>query len=69
MSALTANSITLSYTRLASMAAHAVGGAIAHNRISILIPCHRVVRYNGHLTGYAGGLDRKAELLRFEKQT
>jgi len=52
---------------LASMSAQAVGGAVGHNRISILIPCHRVVGSNGSLTGYAGGLDKKAALLRIEK--
>lgn len=52
---------------LASMSAQAVGGAVGHNPISILIPCHRVVGSNGKLTGYAGGLDRKAALLRIEK--
>lgn len=52
---------------LVSMSAQAVGGAVGHNPISILIPCHRVVGSNGSLTGYAGGLDRKAALLRIEK--
>jgi methylated-DNA-[protein]-cysteine S-methyltransferase len=52
---------------LASMSAQAVGGAVGHNRISILIPCHRVVGSKGALTGYAGGLDRKVELLRIEE--
>jgi len=52
---------------LASMSAQAVGGAVGHNPISILIPCHRVVGYNGSLTGYAGGLDKKAALLRLEQ--
>jgi len=52
---------------LASMSAQAVGGAVGHNPISILIPCHRVVGSNGGLTGYAGGLDKKAALLRLEK--
>jgi methylated-DNA-[protein]-cysteine S-methyltransferase len=52
---------------LSSMSAQAVGGAVGHNRISILIPCHRVVGSNGRLTGYAGGLDRKAALLKIEK--
>lgn len=52
---------------LASMSAQAVGGAVGHNPISILIPCHRVVGARGALTGYAGGLDRKAALLRLEK--
>lgn len=49
-----------------SMSAQAVGGAVGHNRISILIPCHRVVGANGALTGYAGGLHRKEALLRLE---
>ncbi len=52
---------------LASMSAQAVGGAVGHNPISILIPCHRVVGFDGSLTGYAGGLERKAALLRIEK--
>jgi methylated-DNA-[protein]-cysteine S-methyltransferase len=52
---------------LASMSAQAVGGAVGHNPISILIPCHRVVGSQGRLTGYAGGLDRKAALLRIER--
>ena len=46
--------------------ARAVGGAVARNPISILIPCHRVVGAGGGLTGYAGGLERKAALLRLE---
>jgi methylated-DNA-[protein]-cysteine S-methyltransferase len=53
---------------MASMSAQAVGGAVGHNPISILIPCHRVVGANGALTGYAGGLDRKAALLSIEKK-
>ena len=52
---------------LTSMSAQAVGGAVGHNPISIVIPCHRVVGFNGSLTGYAGGLDKKAALLRIEK--
>lgn len=44
----------------------AVGGAVGHNPISILIPCHRVVGSTGGLTGYAGGIERKAWLLRHE---
>ncbi len=44
----------------------AVGGAVAHNPISILIPCHRVVGADGRLTGYAAGLDKKLWLLRHE---
>ena len=51
---------------LASMSAQAVGGAVGHNRISIFIPCHRVVGINGSLTGYAGGIDRKVRLLELE---
>ena len=46
--------------------AQAVGGAVGRNPIALLIPCHRVVGANGSLTGYAGGLDRKAWLLRQE---
>ncbi len=46
--------------------AQAVGGAVAHNPISILVPCHRVVGTGGSLTGYAGGLSRKMALLRLE---
>lgn len=45
----------------------AVGGAVGHNPISILIPCHRVVGSNSSLTGYAGGLDNKIKLLQLEK--
>jgi methylated-DNA-[protein]-cysteine S-methyltransferase len=45
----------------------AVGGAVGHNPISIIIPCHRVVGANGKLTGYAGGLDKKEWLLAHEK--
>lgn len=52
---------------LAQMSAHAVGGAVAHNPISLIIPCHRVVGSNGSLTGYAGGLDKKVKLLQMEK--
>ena len=51
---------------MASMSAQAVGGAVGHNPISILIPCHRVVGSKGSLTGYAGGLEKKAALLRIE---
>lgn len=48
------------------MSAQAVGGAVGHNEISILIPCHRVVGTNGSLTGYAGGMDKKMQLLELE---
>ena len=49
------------------MSAQAVGGAVGHNPISIIIPCHRVVGSNGNLTGYAGGVERKKYLLEHEK--
>jgi methylated-DNA-[protein]-cysteine S-methyltransferase len=49
------------------MSAQAVGGAVGHNAISLMIPCHRVVGANGSLTGYAGGIDRKMKLLTLEK--
>lgn len=51
---------------LARMSAQAVGGAVGHNAISIIIPCHRVVGTGGSLTGYAGGLDKKVKLLTLE---
>ena len=51
---------------LPSVSAQAVGGAVGHNRISILIPCHRVVGTGGSLTGYAGGIDKKIQLLTWE---
>lgn len=46
--------------------AQAVGGAVGHNPISIIIPCHRVVGSKGSLTGYAGGMEKKTWLLRHE---
>lgn len=49
-----------------TMSGQAVGGAVAHNPISIIIPCHRVVGSDGSLTGYAGGLDIKISLLKHE---
>ena len=49
-----------------SMSAQAVGGAVGHNPISIIVPCHRVVGTNKSLTGFAGGVDKKAWLLRHE---
>ena len=49
------------------MAAQAVGGAVGHNPISIIIPCHRVVGSNGSLTGYGGGIQKKIQLLQLEK--
>ena len=62
---------TMTYGEIAlklssSMSAQAVGGAVGHNPISILIPCHRVLGANGKLKGYAGGLDKKIELLKLE---
>lgn len=53
-------------TGKARMSAQAVGGAVGHNPVSIIIPCHRVVGTSGSLTGYAGGLDKKIKLLRHE---
>ncbi len=50
-----------------SVSAQAVGGAVGHNAISLIIPCHRVVGTNGSLTGYAGGLDKKIRLLELER--
>lgn len=52
---------------LSKMSAQAVGGAVGHNPISLIIPCHRVVGADGSLTGYAGGIHRKAQLLTMEK--
>ena len=51
---------------LASMSSQAVGGAVGHNPLSIIIPCHRVVGTGGSLTGYAGGIDKKIWLLEHE---
>lgn len=51
---------------LPRMSAQAVGGAVGHNEISIIIPCHRVVGTNGSLTGYAGGVDKKVRFLQLE---
>lgn len=49
------------------VSAQAVGGAVGHNAISVIIPCHRVVGTNGSLTGYAGGIDKKIRLLELER--
>ena len=49
------------------MSARAVGGAVAHNPVSLIVPCHRVIGSDGSLTGYAGGTGRKEKLLRMEK--
>ncbi len=51
---------------LERMSAQAVGGAVGHNEISIIVPCHRVVGSDGSLTGYAGGVDKKEKLLMLE---
>lgn len=48
------------------MSAQAVGAAVGHNPISIIVPCHRVIGNNNNLTGYAGGLDKKKRLLEIE---
>ncbi|MBO4307620.1 MAG: methylated-DNA--[protein]-cysteine S-methyltransferase [Bacteroidales bacterium] len=62
---------TTTYGEIASVigcrSAQAVGGAIGHNAISLIIPCHRVISTDGNLTGYAGGIERKAYLLNLEK--
>ena len=60
---------TVTYKEIADKIAQkrgAVGGAVGHNPISVIIPCHRVVGSNGSLTGYAGGLDKKIFLLKHE---
>ena len=51
---------------LAQLSAQAVGGAVGHNPISVIIPCHRVLGAKNQLTGYAGGLDVKTFLLKLE---
>lgn len=60
-----ANKIALQTGRK-SMSAQAVGGAVGHNPISIIIPCHRVIGSDGSLTGYAGGIEAKKQLLQLE---
>ncbi len=52
---------------LEKMSAQAVGGAVGHNEISVIIPCHRVVGTSGSLTGYAGGIGKKVKLLELER--
>lgn len=54
---------------LAKMSAQAVGGAVGHNKISLIIPCHRVIGSDGSLTGYSGGIEKKAALLALERDT
>ena len=58
---------TAAAMHLPRMSARAVGGAAGSNPVSLIIPCHRVVGAGGRLTGYAGGIDRKARLLEMEK--
>ncbi|WP_405304251.1 methylated-DNA--[protein]-cysteine S-methyltransferase [Methanobrevibacter sp.] len=63
---------TITYGEIAlmlsdKMSAQAVGGAVGHNPVSIIIPCHRVIGADGKLTGYAGGIDKKIALLKLEK--
>ena len=63
---------TITYGEIAEriapgMSARAVGGAVGHNAVALIIPCHRVVGKDGSLTGYAGGIRRKAWLLEMEK--
>lgn len=53
---------------VSQMSAQAVGGAVGHNAISLIIPCHRVVGADGSLTGYAGGIDKKEKLLALEQK-
>lgn len=52
---------------ITKMSAQAVGGAVGHNPISIIVPCHRVVGKNGKLTGYAAGINKKKKLLELEQ--
>ena len=52
---------------ITKMSAQAIGGAVGHNPISIIVPCHRVVGKNGKLTGYAAGIDKKKKLLELEQ--
>ena len=53
---------------LSPKAVRAVGGAVNKNPFAIVVPCHRVIGSNGKLVGYAGGLEKKRQLLDFEKQ-
>ena len=52
---------------LKTMSAQAVGSAVGHNRVSVIVPCHRVIGSDGSLTGYAGGIERKIRLLDIEQ--
>lgn len=53
--------------KLGVKSAQAIGGAVGHNPVSIIVPCHRVLGADGSLTGYAGGTDKKARLLELER--
>lgn len=53
--------------KIAKMSAQAIGGAVGKNKISLIIPCHRVVGTNGKIVGYTGGVERKIELLKLER--
>ena len=53
--------------QIKTMSAQAIGGAVGHNPISIIVPCHRVLGTDGRLTGYAGGISLKVALLNIEK--
>lgn len=52
---------------ISRMSAQAVGGAVGHNPVSIIVPCHRVVGTNGNLTGYAGGIDKKSAFSKLKR--
>ena len=54
---------------LSRMSARAIGGAVHHNPVALIVPCHRVIGADGSLTGYAAGTDKKEKLLRLEQQT
>jgi methylated-DNA-[protein]-cysteine S-methyltransferase len=60
-----ANSTTL-HRESKKVSARSVGGAVGHNPISLIVPCHRVILANGSLTGYAGGIEKKKRLLALE---
>lgn len=63
---------TMTYGEIArnvSSSPRAVGGAVGKNRVSLIIPCHRVIGHDGSLTGYGGGIERKEWLLRHEGAT
>lgn len=51
------------------ISAQAVGGAVGRNPVCVIVPCHRVIGSDGSLTGYAGGVERKAALLRMESES